>query len=505
MGFKTTKVMVLSGCLMLLTVVAVHAKTVNLSWDPSPDSDIAGYKIYYKADSSTLPFNSRGAKEGTSPIDVGNVLNSTLSDLPNDQIHYVAVTAYNAKGEESTFSNIVTSQVAPGPAVHITSIVPEIYHSRDLQLDYTVSDGSVQIFLDGKSISIEPGGILSRLSNGQHTLRIESVDASGNLGSAEINFTVFVQMLAAVPDITGNAADELAVLDMDANGLVFVNLNDSKTGERIRSVNFPSSPTPMFLNVIPDLDGNSAAELAVLGVLEDGTVRINIKDSATGEWVGAQFFPADPAPIACNVFPDMNGNGTAELAVPGLLPDGTIRINIKDSATGDWIAVNFFPADPAPISFSTIPDLNGNGALEQVVLGTLANGTVRINIKDSTTGDWVGANFFPAGSTSLDFHSMPDMNGNDTPEIAVLGILPDSSVRVNIKDSITGAWVGAKYLPSDPEPISFATLADVDGNGSNELGTLGIYENGTLRINVKDSATGAWVNAVTYPAGEPTP
>ncbi len=105
--------------LVLCAANNVFAKNVTLAWDSSDDPDVAGYRVYYKIDSSSLPFNGEGASEGSSPVDVGNKLTSILSNLREDQIVYFAVTAYNASGEESSFSNVVASEwvpeiVAPG-------------------------------------------------------------------------------------------------------------------------------------------------------------------------------------------------------------------------------------------------------------------------------------------------------------------------------------------------------------------------------------------------------
>ncbi len=91
--------------------VAAQAKTVTLSWDASPSSDVAGYKLYAgsDADVSTLIIGS--------PIDIGNVLTYTLTDVDGAENQYFAVTAYDADGNESGYSNIVMSgavdEVAP--------------------------------------------------------------------------------------------------------------------------------------------------------------------------------------------------------------------------------------------------------------------------------------------------------------------------------------------------------------------------------------------------------
>ncbi len=101
---------VVSVTLLLLTANLAMAKTVTLSWDASP-SQIAGYKLYYKAGSSVAPLDGVGAAEGGSPIDVGNVLTYTLTGLPDSEEHFFTLTAYDAAGYESSYSNIVTSPV----------------------------------------------------------------------------------------------------------------------------------------------------------------------------------------------------------------------------------------------------------------------------------------------------------------------------------------------------------------------------------------------------------
>ncbi|MDT8420110.1 MAG: fibronectin type III domain-containing protein [Desulfuromonadales bacterium] len=115
------RIMFFAVFLSLSLAHSVSAKTVDLSWDPSPDSEVLGYKIYYNADSSAFPFNGSGAAEGSSPIDVGHVLGTTLTDLPDEQTHYFAVTAYNAEGIESGYSNIVISPAVGGSVVQSDS------------------------------------------------------------------------------------------------------------------------------------------------------------------------------------------------------------------------------------------------------------------------------------------------------------------------------------------------------------------------------------------------
>lgn len=74
------------------------AGSVGLAWDPNSESDLAGYKAYYRTSSTTY---------GT-PIDVGLVTRTTLMGLVPGVTYYFVVTAYNTSGLESGFSNEVS-------------------------------------------------------------------------------------------------------------------------------------------------------------------------------------------------------------------------------------------------------------------------------------------------------------------------------------------------------------------------------------------------------------
>ena len=81
--------------------------SVMLEWDPSPDADLTGYKVYYQANSSALPFQGTEATQGSSPIDVANTTSTTVNGLDPGSSYFFAVTAYNSGGLESIYSNVV--------------------------------------------------------------------------------------------------------------------------------------------------------------------------------------------------------------------------------------------------------------------------------------------------------------------------------------------------------------------------------------------------------------
>ena len=78
-----------------------YAATVNLAWDASTGSNIAGYKMYYGMSSGNYSYN----------VDVGNNKNCSLSGLQEGKKYYFAATAYNTGKVESAHSNEISHTV----------------------------------------------------------------------------------------------------------------------------------------------------------------------------------------------------------------------------------------------------------------------------------------------------------------------------------------------------------------------------------------------------------
>lgn len=144
---KTPKIalILMSAWVLLLAVQAsCFAENAALSWDPSTGSTIAGYKVYYNADSSALPFKGTGAVEGPSPIDVHNWTNTTVTGLDPKKTYYFAVTAYDTSGAESSYSNIVTIPATTSAPTPTTTPPPTSTTTSLLQGDIN-GDGKVDL------------------------------------------------------------------------------------------------------------------------------------------------------------------------------------------------------------------------------------------------------------------------------------------------------------------------------------------------------------------------
>jgi hypothetical protein len=140
---KSTQIifMILSS---LVWVAVAYSADVQLQWDANNESDLAGYKIYYKADSSAMPFNGTGATEGSSPIDVQNQTSATISGLDPAHAYYFAITAYNTSGIESGYSNIVFIAESAAPSILGDINGDGIIDILDVMLVLQISVGKLQ-------------------------------------------------------------------------------------------------------------------------------------------------------------------------------------------------------------------------------------------------------------------------------------------------------------------------------------------------------------------------
>ena len=71
---------------------------IRTSWKADTDSDLKGYRIYYR----TSPTGAY------TMIDVGNVITYDIKNVLNNTTYYIAVSAYDTSGNESAKSTDVS-------------------------------------------------------------------------------------------------------------------------------------------------------------------------------------------------------------------------------------------------------------------------------------------------------------------------------------------------------------------------------------------------------------
>ena len=111
-GWRRTGALTAAGVWLLAAVGALGqgTATVTLAWDPSPSPTVAGYNVYYGTASLAYTYEQSA----------GAATSATVPGLLPGTTYYFAVTALDAAGDESIFSNEV-SYTVPGTAPTVSN------------------------------------------------------------------------------------------------------------------------------------------------------------------------------------------------------------------------------------------------------------------------------------------------------------------------------------------------------------------------------------------------
>lgn len=102
---KSTIVTIVFTSLLFIIPLRAVAGEITLAWDPNSEADLAGYRLYMQEGAQASGYR---LLVDIPLFDIDSEAPSfTIFDLMADTHYYFAITAYNANGDESGFSNSV--------------------------------------------------------------------------------------------------------------------------------------------------------------------------------------------------------------------------------------------------------------------------------------------------------------------------------------------------------------------------------------------------------------
>ncbi len=233
---------ILSAVFLIAAHASSFASSTVLQWDADTDPSVTGYKVYYQADSSTQPF------QGAAPIDALNQTTATISGLDPAHAYYFAVTAYNASGTESSYSNVTNIPELTPPTISLSSPVNNTTVSGTVSVTASASDNvgvtKVEFYVNNVLQTAETSTPYayswntSTLAPGNYTVLAKAYDAAGNVGQSSavavtvVNDTTPPTVSLTTPAnsavvsgtvaLSANASDNVAVSKVEfyANGVL---------------------------------------------------------------------------------------------------------------------------------------------------------------------------------------------------------------------------------------------------------------------------------------------
>lgn len=181
--------------------LSIFAFDATLSWSPTGDPTLAGYKIYY----------GTASRAYGNPIDVGTQVAYTITGL-GPGTYYFAVTAYNNLGMESGFSNEtnktmvdLTAPVITGILMNLTSTGAVITWNTDESATSEVEYGTTSSYgstaAPDATLTTSHSTALSNLTpSTTYHYRVKSANASGSISiSADNLFTTHAVAATTTP------------------------------------------------------------------------------------------------------------------------------------------------------------------------------------------------------------------------------------------------------------------------------------------------------------------
>ena len=255
----------LSGFGFQFSALAVQSATLN--WDPSTDSNVAGYNIYYGTASHTY----------TNVIVLGNVTNTTVTGLIEGATYFFAATTYNASGVESGFSNEASYAVPGDPTTSTNSTNSTIPTNQPASFQPPALNAinNISVNENAGSQTINLSGISLGTVNLSQSPTVTAV--SGNpalVPNPTVNYTV--------PNTTGTLTFAPAQ-GVSGTATITVTINNGQPQSNIVSSSFTVTVKPVAQPPTLDAIGNltmvknSATQIVNLSGITSGATNQNQK------------------------------------------------------------------------------------------------------------------------------------------------------------------------------------------------------------------------------------
>jgi hypothetical protein len=157
-------------------------------------------------------------------------------------------------------------------------------------------------------------------------------------------------------------------------------------------------------------------------------------------------------------------------------------------------------AQSAYVGIASVPDINGNLSPEIAALLTLPDGQPQVIIKDSDTKELIAKmDFGNPNQTAKGVTGLLDITGNGAPEVAVLLTRRDGVSVVQMRDGRTGQWIDKIYFFCPPWETKAVASQDLNLDGVSEVSVLATRPDGKVATKIKDSISKELMNWIGFP------
>jgi hypothetical protein len=309
--------------------------------------------------------------------------------------------------------------------------------------------------------------------------------------------------LAVTP---GGAGAVIGVLAQKDDGSIAVAVHRARDGALVREIPFfGPRAKPSALAYVPNATGPGNSAFAVIAKnIDDQRISVQLKKRSDGTLINTnRFFLSGWEALELESITDISGNNRPELVVLARSEAGLNQVVIRDAETKANVnKINYFGPATAPKAAALLGNIGGGPAKEITVLGELPDGRYSAQNRDALSDERItSVSFFGAAWTVIGIEGLADVNGNSSVDLAALAQhATNHAIKAQVRDAATGDLIRTvTFLNASWSARAFAAFADIDGNGVQELGVAGRQEDGAIRVQLRDAATGAIVSTMDMP------
>jgi hypothetical protein len=383
--------------LMLFSWTSLGASSVGLAWNPSSDSSVAGYNVYYGTASHSYQ----------ALVPVGTNVATTVGGLAEGTTYYFAVTAVDAFGVESDFSTELADHTA-GNATPVISPIGDQTISvsqSTAAIAFTVADaetpaGNLNVSGNSSDTTLVPNSkIVFGGSGGNRTVTV--TPGAGLTGSAQITIVVsdgvntassafILTVQSSGPTETAPTISAVAsqtVASGQATAAIPFTIGDAETAAGSLTLTKSSSSTTLVptANIVLGGSGANRTVTVTPAAGQSGTAQITITVS-DGTLTASSSFNVTVQPPAPNTPPTISAIGSQTVASGQAT--AAIPFTIGDAETA---AANL-TLSKSSSSTTLVPTANivfgGSGASRTVTVtpavGKSGTATITVTVSDGT-------------------------------------------------------------------------------------------------------------------------
>ena len=401
-----------SFLLALSPLTTFAAPSITLAWDPSPDSSVVGYKVYWGV----------ATRNYTNSLSAGSATTLTVSNLVVGRTYYFAATAYDTNGIESDYSVEASgSVVLPNQQPTLNAISP-----------VAINEGA------GPQ-TVNLSGITSGATNENQTLTVTATSSNPSLiPNPTVNYTS--------PSTTGTLTFAPLAFQYGTSTIT-VTVNDGAASNNIvtrtfivtvNSVNQTPTLNALTSLTIPENAGTQTVPLSGISsgaTNENQTLTVTATSSNTG---------LIPNPTVSYTSPNTTGSITFAPVALGV-GSSTITVNVNDGGASNNIVSRTFT-------------VTVNGVNQQPTLNLITD----VTMNENASSQPVNLSGISSGATN-EFQTLTVTATSSNP-----GLIPNPTVTYtspNATGSLTLAPVAFGF------GASIITVTVNDGGASNNIVT----------------------------------